>query len=117
MDTKKLLKLVLDVLNDTKGVDIIDIDVSRRCNFTDHMVICTGNSNRHIDTIAEKLIVAAKHAKTPPLGVEGKEFGEWVLIDLGDVIVHVMLQKIRDFYALEKLWQGPAESENAQTAD
>jgi ribosome-associated protein len=88
-----------------KARDIIEINVEDKSTITDMLIVCSGNSKRHVSSIAENLVVEMKAANMPPLSVEGKESGEWVLVDLGDVVVHVMQDETRDFYQLEKLWQ------------
>jgi len=99
-----LKALVVEEIENMKGRDIVVLDVGGRSSITDCMVICAGNSKRHVQSIAEHVATAAKQAGVMPLGVEGGEFGEWVLVDLGNVVVHVMQEKARDFYQLEKLW-------------
>jgi len=88
-----------------KARDVVEIDVSGRSTITDTLVICSGNSKRHVSSIAENLVVEAKQAGHAPLSVEGKADGEWVLVDMGEIVVHVMQDETRDFYQLEKLWQ------------
>ncbi len=97
-------KLAMNALQALKADNIVAIDVRGRASFTDHMVFASGRSSRHVTSIAEAVIEAAKEAGSPALGVEGEDVGEWVLVDLGDVIVHVMLPDVRLFYELEKLW-------------
>ncbi|HHJ13185.1 MAG TPA: ribosome silencing factor [Gammaproteobacteria bacterium] len=104
MQTEQLRKLVLDALEELKGVDILDLDVRDQTTVTDVMVIASGTSDRHVRSLADNVVVNCKKAGQPPLGVEGEREGEWVLVDLGDVVVHVMQPRIREFYALEKLW-------------
>jgi ribosome-associated protein len=104
-----LLKGVLSVLEDIKAQDVLAIDVRGRCSFADWIVIATGTSDRHVKSIAGRLVTAAKQAGVPPLGVEGEREGEWVLVDLADIVVHVMLPAARAFYSLEKLWQVDGE--------
>lgn len=104
MDQQQLKAFVVEKIEDLKGRDIIDLDVSGKSSVTDNMIICSGNSKRHVISIAENLVVEAKKADYPPLGIEGKELGDWVLVDLGNVVVHVMQDEARDFYQLEKLW-------------
>ena len=102
--TDKLLALVIDALEDLKGVDIRVMDVSRLTSITDRMVIASGTSSRHVKSMANNVARETKQAGFQALGIEGEQVAEWVLVDLGDVVVHVMLPKIREFYALEKLW-------------
>jgi ribosome-associated protein len=92
------------VLDDAKAKDISILDVRRLTSITDIMAICTGTSNRHLQSIASKLAEQAKAAGNPPLSVEGEPGTDWILVDLGDAIVHIMLQETRTFYALEQLW-------------
>ncbi|MCP4433388.1 MAG: ribosome silencing factor [Gammaproteobacteria bacterium] len=104
LSTESLKKIVIDALEALKANDIVTIDVRDRASFTDVMFFASGNSSRHVGSIAESVIEAARHAGIPPIGVEGESVGEWILIDLGDVIVHVMQPETRAFYDLEKLW-------------
>lgn len=104
MQHEQLKAFVLDKIDDMKGRDIVELNVKGKSTVTDTMVICSGNSKRHVSAIAEHVQVEAKHAGHAPLSVEGKETGEWVLVDLGEIIVHVMQDEARDFYQLEKLW-------------
>jgi ribosome-associated protein len=104
MKTNEVKKLVLDSLTDMKARDIVVLDVAKTSTFTDLMIICSGGSNRQVKAIAGEVVQRTKAASIPPLGVEGDTAAEWVLVDLGDVVVHVMQQSTRDFYQLEKLW-------------
>ncbi|MFC3093593.1 ribosome silencing factor [Alteromonas sediminis] len=104
MQTTDLKAFVIDKVEDMKARDIVTIDVTGKSSVTDTLVICSGNSKRHVMSIAENVVVESKHAGSPPLSVEGKESGEWVLVDLGEVVLHVMQDETRDFYQLEKLW-------------
>lgn len=115
---EQLRDLVISALEDFKAIDIQEIDVSGQNPLTDLFVIASGNSTRHIKSMAENLVMKAKEAGCPPLGVEGERQAEWVLVDLNDVIVHLMLPKTRAFYNLEKLWEACRErrSSAGQTA-
>lgn len=104
MHSDALVTLVEDALNELKALDTCVLNVGRLTSVTDHMVISSGTSSRHVRSIADKVIEKAKAAGRVPLGVEGQQYGEWVLVDLGDVVVHLMQPKVRDFYNLEKLW-------------
>lgn len=103
--SNSLRDLVISALEDFKAIDIQEIDVSGQNPLTDLFVIASGNSTRHVKSMAENLIQKVKAAGYPPLGVEGQRLAEWVLVDLNDVIVHLMLPKTRAFYNLEKLWE------------
>lgn len=109
LTTDQLQQLVVSSLEDFKAIDTLVIDVSGTSPLTERMVIASGNSTRHVKSMAENLIVKAKSEGNPPLGVEGQQEGEWVLVDLNDVIVHLMLPQTRAFYNLEKLWQVAAD--------
>lgn len=105
MSYEQLRDLVISALKDYKAIDIQQIDVSGQNPLTDLFVIASGNSTRHIKSMAENLVMKAKAVGCPPLGIEGERQAEWVLVDLNDVIVHLMLPKTRAFYNLEKLWE------------
>lgn len=100
----KAQRWIHDVLEDAKTSNIAVLDVRKISDFTDYMVIATGTSNRHVQSTAEKIVDALRERGIRPVGVEGKQIGDWVLIDFGDVVVHVMREQTRDFYNLEKLW-------------
>jgi ribosome-associated protein len=109
LTTDELQQLVTSSLEDFKAVDILVVDVSGRSPLTERMIIASGNSTRHVKSMAENLVVKAKAENVPPLGIEGASEGEWVLVDLNDVIVHVMLPQTRAFYNLEKLWEASVD--------
>ena len=111
MNAEQLTKLVTDALEDLKGVDIKVLDVHEKSNVTDIMVIVGGNSSRQVKALASNVVEKAKAAGQQPLGVEGEQDSSWMLVDLGDVVVHVMLPETRDFYNLEKLWGDDAPEE------
>ena len=104
MSAEELQQLVINVLKDLKAVDVRPLDVRGMTSITDIMVIASGTSSRHVKAIANNLMVEVKKAGGEILGHEGSETGEWVLVDCIDVVVHIMLPDIRDFYNLEKLW-------------
>ena len=104
----QLQQLVVSSLEDFKATDIQVIDVSGRSPLSECLVIASGNSTRHVKSMSDNLVVKAKAAGCKPLGVEGAREGEWVLVDLNDVIVHLMLPQTRAFYNLEKLWEASA---------
>ena len=105
LTTEQLQQLVVSALEDFKAIDILVIDVSDRNTLTERMVIASGNSTRHVKSMADNLIFRAKSEGSQPLGIEGQGEGEWVLVDLNDVVVHLMLPQTRAFYNLEKLWE------------
>lgn len=100
----ELLATVRAALEELKAKDAVEIDVRGKSSVADYMVIASGNSTRHVKSIADEVVKFAKRLDVMPLGVEGEREAEWVLVDLGDVIVHVMLPRVREFYALERLW-------------
>jgi ribosome-associated protein len=110
MDIDTLKNLTVKSLQALKARDIRVIDVRGKTTITDFMVIASGTSNRHVKALAENVTEKAKKAGVRPLGVEGEQDGEWVLVDLGDGVVHVMQPDIREFYDLEKLWSVEAVS-------
>ncbi len=102
-----LVKTVMAALEDMKAVNVKVLDVRKVTDVSDCMVLASGNSDRHVRSIADRVVEYAKAGGFRPLGVEGERDGEWVLVDLNDVLVHVMLPRVREFYALEQLWDAP----------
>ncbi len=108
MNSEQLSDLVVTVLDDNKAQDIVKLDVRNMTTVTDYMIVASGTSNRHVRALIEHVTEKAKEAGRKPIGVEGEDGAEWVLLDLDDTLVHVMLPKVRAFYNLEKLWSlGP----------
>jgi ribosome-associated protein len=105
MATDELKKRVIDALEDLKAEHIVELDVRDKTDVTDYLIVASGTSSRHVRAIAENVVQEAKQAGHAPLGVEGESDGEWVLVDLADLVVHVMQPKVRKFYDLESLWQ------------
>lgn len=101
---EELLKLTLTVLDDMKAKAVSSMDVSSITSISDYMIFATGNSSRHVRSIADKVAESVKKEGHAVLGVEGYETSQWVLIDLGDIIVHIMQEETRSFYKLEDLW-------------
>lgn len=104
MNSEQLCTLIVDALDDVKAQDVITLDVRRMTPVTDFMIVASGTSNRHVKALVDNVAEKAREAGHKPIGMEGEEGGEWVLLDLQDALVHVMLPKVREFYNLEKLW-------------
>ena len=104
MQTKELLKMVEGVLDERKGQNITTIDVIGKTSVTDYMVLATSTSERHAKALSDYVVEKVKANGFMPLGVEGQQGSDWVLVDLGDVILHIMTAQAREFYQLEKLW-------------
>ena len=113
MQAEQLVQIAVAALEDLKAQDITTIDVRGKTSITDFMVIASGSSSRHVKSLVDNVLEKVKEQGVRPLGSEGLDTGEWALLDLGDVVVHVMLPTARQFYDLERLWQG-AELSRAQ---
>jgi len=100
--------IVLEAMDELKAKDIKVLDVSELTDMTDKMVIATGTSSRQVAAIAQHVSARCKENDIMPLGLEGLDVGEWALLDLGDIVVHVLLPEKRDFYSLEQLWSAKA---------
>ena len=105
-----LQDLVTAALDDMKAVNVKVLDVRGLTDIADTMIIASGNSDRHVKSIADRVLEKAKESGFRPLGKEGERDGEWVLVDLQDIIVHVMLPRVREFYGLERLWDNGTET-------
>ena len=104
LSVQALRQRVLDALDELKARDVREIDVRGKTSIADLLIIASGTSTRHVKSLADEVVKFVKRAGMLPLGVEGETEAEWVLVDLGDIIVHVMLPRIREFYGLERLW-------------
>jgi len=113
LSSEEVAKLAIAALEDVKAQDIVSINVREKTSVTDFMVIASGSSSRHVKSLVDNVLEKVKEQGVRPLGSEGLDTGEWALLDLGDVVVHVMLPTARQFYDLERLWQG-AELSRAQ---
>ena len=113
LTSEEVAKLAIAALEDVKAQDIVSINVREKTSVTDFMVIASGSSSRHVKSLVDNVLEKVKEQGVRPLGSEGLDTGEWALLDLGDVVVHVRLPPARQFYDLERLWQG-AELSRAQ---
>ena len=113
----RALATVLASLDDSKAEDIVSIDIQGKSALGDHMVIASGRSHRHVGAIAEHLLTALKDAGFGSARVEGKDSADWVLIDTGDIIVHVFRPEVRSFYNLEKMWLAPDMAQDEMSQD
>jgi ribosome-associated protein len=105
----ELEKLVLAALDEMKAVNIKLLDVRGLTDIADAMIVASGTSDRHVRSIADRVVEKVRESGSRPYGIEGKSDGEWVLVDLQDVLLHVMLPRVREFYAIEQLWEAPAK--------
>ena len=111
MKSTQIKKLVITALEDMKAKDLVTLDVRKLTSVTDYMVIASGSSNRHVKSMAGNVVSEAKKQGLMPVGVEGENAGDWVLVDFGDVLVHIMLPETRAFYDLERLWSAERSEE------
>lgn len=112
-----LLDVVLDALDEMKAKNVTTLDVRRLTSVADHMVIASGTSNRHVRSLAGFVVEKAKEGGYRPVGMEGERDGEWILVDLGDVVVHLMLPATREFYDLERLWRDPTHHPDRESGE
>lgn len=104
MNTNQFVELILKILDDNKAEDIVNLDVHELTTVTSWMLICSATSRRHAHALADHIVTKVKEQGIQPLGVEGDTTNEWILVDLGEIVVHIMLPEVRTFYSLEKLW-------------
>ncbi|CAA6802487.1 MAG: Ribosomal silencing factor RsfS [uncultured Thiotrichaceae bacterium] len=116
MEKVSLLKMVQESLDDMKAQDVRILDVSDKSTITETIIIATGTSSRHVKAVANRVVMDAKHNGHPPLGIEGEQGSDWVLVDLDEIVLHVMIQQTRDFYNLEKLWSTQPVDESTSKA-
>ncbi len=105
MIVKELLNTVTESISDAKGIDVSVLDVRDMTDITDYMVIVTGTSNRHVRAIMKSIVETLRDAGIRPLGVEGEQYGQWLLLDYNDILVHIMINEVREFYDLENHWK------------
>lgn len=110
MTTDELKKIVINALENLKGIEIVALDVQKLTNVADCMIFCSGTSNRQVKSLANNAATEVKKHGAQVLGIEGAQEGEWVLVDFGDIVLHVMLPETRAFYDLERMWSVPAAS-------
>ena len=104
MELNELKELTIEAIEDIKAFDIKIIDVQGRNSLIDVLIFASGRSDRQVKAIANNVIEKSKHSGVQPIGVEGMNTGDWVLVDLGDIVVHIMLPQVRDFYNIERMW-------------
>jgi ribosome-associated protein len=115
MNSEELSELVINALDDIKAINIVKLDVRDMTTVTDFMIVASGTSSRHVHALVDNVAEKSRAAGHRPIGIEGEDGGEWVLLDLQDALVHVMLPKVREFYNLEKLWSITASGDAAAT--
>jgi ribosome-associated protein len=111
MNAEEIKTVALNALDDLKAKDVVTLDVRGLTSVTDFMLVGTGTSNRHVKSLATNVSVELKKHGCKPLGIEGGQVADWMLVDAGDVVVHVMSPEARDFYDLERLWSVPVDGE------
>src|SRR5688572_33403590 len=110
MKLEALQKLAVSALNDLKAIDLLVLDVRDLTTIADTLIICTGRSNRHVKSLAENVVVEAKKHHVTYIRTEGEREGEWAIVDLGDIVIHIMQATAREFYRLEDLWETHAHT-------
>jgi len=116
LELQQLKTQVLDALEERKGHDIRVLDIREMASFTDLMIIATGQSTRQVKALADRVVEVCKALGIRPIGIEGEREAEWILVDLGDVVIHIMLPNIRDFYSLDTLWSVPELQPSRQSS-
>ena len=106
-DAKALSDFVQSILDENSAQDVIEIDINGKSSVADYMLVASGRSNRHVNALADYVIRALKEQGFKSLGIEGRETGDWILVDVGDVILHIFRPEVRLFYNLEKIWSVP----------
>jgi ribosome-associated protein len=117
MELEELKSVILAALEDLKAKDITVIDVRERTSVTDYMIIASGTSNRHVKSLADNVLIEAKNNGLRPLGAEGAAGSDWILVDLGEIVVHVMLPATREFYDLERFWRQTPDASGSLAAE
>ena len=117
MNLDELKALVVNAVEDVKAFDVNVVDIKGRSSITDVLVFASGRSDRQVKSIANNVIIEAKKAGIQPLGVEGLNTGDWVLVDLGDLVVHVMLPQVRDYYGIERIWEVDDADDSENSGD
>lgn len=105
MKSKQLMQSIVDAIGDAKGLNINVLDVQNLTDLTDFMIIVTGSSNRHVKSIMKMVIQKLREQGRRPIGVEGEQYGQWILLDFNDAIIHIMITEAREFYDLDSLWK------------
>ncbi|HJL92875.1 MAG TPA: ribosome silencing factor, partial [Woeseiaceae bacterium] len=104
MNISKYTDFIIDILSENKATDVLRLDVRKRTSTVDYMVVASGSSSRHIKALSEILVEESKKIRMPSVGIEGENGSDWILIDFQDILVHLMLPRVREFYNIEKLW-------------
>ena len=116
MKTSELLELIINAIEDAKGINLITLDVRELTDVTDYFVVVTGSSTRHSRAIMNSVLDSLRDHKCRPIGVEGEQYNQWILLDYTDVVVHIMLTETREFYDLERHWEASLKPTTAAVA-